>query len=137
MHASKHLIIYRGLPGSGKTTAARLRVGPENVYAADDFFTSGDGSYHWNAAKVPAAHQECQRRVAQAMFQGKPLIAVANTHVARRHCSPYEQMAVVNGYTVEVIDLFDAGLSDEDLAARNVHAVPVETIARMRRSYER
>ena len=36
---------------------------------------------------------------------------------------------------LQVIDLFDGGLTDAQLAARNIHGVPEATIAKMRARY--
>ena len=44
--------------------------------------------------------------------------------------------AEVYGYTVEITDLFDGGLSDEELAARNTHGVSIEIIAKQRARWE-
>lgn len=38
---------------------------------------------------------------------------------------------------VHIIDLFDAGLADEELASRNRHDCPVEKIAAMRVRWEK
>jgi hypothetical protein len=37
---------------------------------------------------------------------------------------------------VVVVDVFDGGLTDEDLAARNVHGVPLAGIRAMRARWE-
>jgi len=38
---------------------------------------------------------------------------------------------------VRIIDLYDGGLTNDQLAARNVHKVPVVVIARMRARWEK
>ncbi|NDC88865.1 MAG: ankyrin repeat domain-containing protein, partial [Bacteroidetes bacterium] len=45
-------------------------------------------------------------------------------------------MAERHGFRVVVIDVFDGGMTDEQLAARNRHGVPVEAIAGMRKRWE-
>jgi hypothetical protein len=45
-------------------------------------------------------------------------------------------MAVEFGATPVVIDLYDGGLTDEALVARNVHFVPWQAIGAMRARYE-
>ncbi len=49
---------------------------------------------------------------------------------------PYLQKAKGHNISVTVLDLFDAGLTDEELAERNLHKVPVDVITRMRDRWE-
>jgi hypothetical protein len=63
-------------------------------------------------------------------------VVVANTFTQRWELEPYLRMAKDIGATVVVVDVFDAGLSDEALATRNVHGVPVQSIAAMRARWE-
>ena len=62
--------------------------------------------------------------------------AVTNTFTCRWELEPYLKMASKHGWQVVVIDLFDGGLTDEELAARGTHGVPAEGIRRMRERYE-
>ena len=123
------LILIRGLPGSGKSSLAELFDGP--CFAADDYFMVG-GTYRFDAAQLGRAHKQCQANVVEALAVGQPITIVANTFSMRRELKPYLSMAEEFGARVHVIDLFDAGLSDAQLAERGVHDVPVETIARFR-----
>jgi hypothetical protein len=63
-------------------------------------------------------------------------VFVANTFTMRWEIEPYRLMAMAHGAAFEVIDIFDGGLSDEDLARRNAHGVPTAAIANMRARYE-
>jgi len=40
------------------------------------------------------------------------------------------------GYRVAVVSVFDGGCTDEELAERNEHGVPLEGIVKMRERYE-
>lgn len=128
------LYIVRGLQGSGKSTAAAVLNANLHV-EADQYFVR-DGVYHWDPARISAAHEWCQQTVALGMAAALPKIAVANTFITRRTMEPYVALAAKHGYAWSVIDLFDGGLSDEELAARCVHNVPVETIRKNRARYE-
>ncbi len=133
------LYIIRGLPGSGKNTLGEnladwndSRLDHE-VFAADDYFVDDDGVYRFDPSKLPEAHAQCQENVKRALrSHWAAVVVVANTFTQRWEMEPYLAMSD----EVTVIDLFDAGLTDEALAARNTHGVPVEAIRAMRARYE-
>jgi len=132
------LILIRGLPGSGKTRIAK------NVYdyavrvAADDYFDK-----YLNGEFVPShigkAHAWCLGVATGAMENGAriPLerVVVHNTFTQLWEMSAYIEVAKELGWDLKVISI-DSGLSDEKLALRNVHNVPVNTIKKMRNRWE-
>lgn len=129
----------RGLPGSGKTTLAKRFVNTA-VVAADDYFTDSDGAYHYDPVRLPDAHQDCQERAAALVNEGRSVV-ITNTFTRERELNSYREALdlLIDDdvrYSISVIDLFDAGLTDEELAARCVHGVPVEKIALMRARWE-
>lgn len=127
------MILVRGLPGSGKTTFACL-LG--KVVSADDYFYArGNGQYTFDPRLLPQAHQNCQDRAREVLGTDETLV-VANTFSCRWELQPYLEMAREFGVRVTVIDLFDAGLTDEELAQRGLHGVPVTGIAAMRSRWE-
>ena len=133
------LFIIRGLPGSGKSTLGRsieFRSGEvPDCLSADDYFVGTDGVYRFSPSGLPAAHAECQAAVRSDLAHGSS-VCVANTFTQRWEMEPYLRMAAEFGARVVVIDCFDAGMSDEELAAKNVHGVPVAGIAAMRSRWE-
>lgn len=126
----------RGLPGSGKTTLAKRFVNTP-VVAADDYFTDSDGVYHYDPVRLPDAHQDCQERAAKLINEGRNVV-ITNTFTRERELNSYLEALdlLTDGFYYVVINLFDAGLTDEQLAARCVHGVPVERIAQMRARWE-
>lgn len=124
----KTLYIVRGLPGSGKSTIAET-LAPGMVFSADDYFVV-DGVYNFDPMKLGKAHEECLLSAASNIVHGS--IAVANTFVTFREAKPYFELAKRAGARVVVIDLFDSGMTDEELVANNVHGVPVQSIEKMR-----
>lgn len=117
------LTLYRGLPGSGKTTAALKRVPPDCAVSADDFMVDDDGHYAFNARKLGYCHAKCQVRVTTLMMAETPHIAVHNTFSQQWEAEPYYQMAREHGYKIEVVECKGRFGS--------VHGVPAATVAAM------
>lgn len=85
------LVLIRGLPGSGKSTMAKVlaQVGYEH-YEADMFFER-DGVYAFDAARIREAHEWCRSRVTAALSRGARVV-VANTFTRRIEMAPYFAM---------------------------------------------
>jgi len=131
------LFAIRGLPGSGKSSVG-ARLG--TAVAADDYFMDNDGIYRFDPSKLSAAHADCQQRAQRCLALGSD-VAVCNTFSQRWELEPYIRIAsAVYRYPVParlvVIDLYDGGLTDADLAVRNLHGVPEVGINRMRLRWE-
>lgn len=129
------LYIIRGLQGAGKTTHAKS-LNP-TVHAEADMYFVHDGVYRWDPNLIGAAHDWCLNRVRIGLMAGLARVVVSNTFIRRKDMEPYVALAAKYGYSWEIIDLFDGGLSDEELCARCVHAVPLATIQRNRARYEK
>lgn len=125
-----------GLPGSGKSTVANnlAMLTRGHVVSADDCpgrYTRGeDGTllYHPEVQ----AHAWAQERVQALLAAGALTVVVDNTNLVQEHRDIYVRMAEEHGYRVFLCWIGDGGLSDEELAARNQHGVPLDGIRRMR-----
>jgi predicted kinase len=134
-----YLFIIRGLPGSGKTTLANT-INPYGLcVAADDYMVNANGSYAFDPKRLSECHRACLDAVIRDMIDGDTTtpIAVHNTFSRPWEWRDYIDAAVEHGYTPIVIDLYDRGMSDRELAESTVHGVPVETIASMRSRWYR
>lgn len=134
----KTLYLVRGLPGSGKSTIASKLA--HLIAEADDFFMN-NGEYHFDSTRIMDAHRECQEKVERWMrilnnsTTVPASIAVANTFTRRWEMQPYHDIAARHDFMVVELTV-ESGLTDEQLAARNLHGVPVDVIARMRARWE-
>jgi predicted kinase len=121
------MILIRGVSGAGKSTHAQTLIAKGfEVFEADQYFMQG-GEYRFDPSKLSQAHQDCQSRVENALKR-QCNVAIANTFTETREASPYVEMGCRYGYNIEVVDLGTSGLSAEELAYRNVHAVPLKAI---------
>lgn len=134
------VVLLRGLPGTGKSTFAENLSGFV-VTSSDDYYMTRDGRYLFNPLEYPQAHAYCLRKTRDNVRAGRNVI-VANTFSQRWEMQPYFDMVKelreelhVN-IMLTVLDLFDAGLTDEQLAHWNTHRVPEERIAQMRTRWE-
>ena len=125
------LIMFIGIPGSGKTTAAKKYQNTfdpnAKIYEADMFFISAiDGKYHWNPNKLAVAHQWCQNMVKICMMR-KENVIVSNTSLTPKERAPYLKLAKEFGYEVEVRTCMGR--------FQNIHGVPKETLERMEKKF--
>ena len=95
----KELILLRGLPGSGKSTFAKLLSG--NNYEADKYFERGlDNVYEFNPSKLKNAHEWCRDLVFMDMVKNEPRIVVSNTFTQEWEMDAYYELAKQYGYRV-------------------------------------
>jgi predicted kinase len=147
---SKRLTIIRGLSGSGKSTyirehfprATRADMSPEGyspvIVSGDHHFEDPyTGVYTFDGSQLGLAHSKSQVELIRRLEAGTAHVIVDNTHTRRWEMAVTQELARVFGYEVEIVDLFDGGRTDEELAERNSHGVPLDKIQVMRARWER
>lgn len=124
------LIVFRGLPGAGKSTMARrmqrhyIDTGLTTaLYEADMYFIDKDGNYKFDGRMLPHAHAWCRNRVLDALGNCDVVI-VANTNLSFDEMNDWKLMADNLGARMEVFHL--------KTQYGNVHGVPAETLERMK-----
>jgi hypothetical protein len=122
----KDLILFRGLPGSGKSSLAGVLC--KVNYSADMFFEL-DGEYKFDKLKISQAHEWCQSKVEESMASNEPIIGVANTFTMEWEMDVYYRLAEHFGYRVHTIIVENRHLSN------NVHGCPEEMVEIMRNRF--
>jgi predicted kinase len=124
----KILYIVRGVPGSGKTTFAKLLT--LNIFEADHYFYDTNGNYNFIPSEIKEAHKKCQQFVEYEMESGIPKIAVSNTFTQEWELQPYYELAIKYGYYVTSI------IVENRHGGTNKHDCPEDKIELMRNRFE-
>ena len=135
--SKKTVKIIRGISGVGKSTYVMMNEvvakAEERRIAcsADDYFVNEQGQYEFDGRKLPMAHQWCWGKFIDAIGEGRNII-VDNTNTQPWEYENYIKLAKLFDYEVEIIHITPKGLTNEELAKRNTHGVPLESIEQMR-----
>lgn len=117
----QEILLLRGLPGSGKTTAAKKMHG--YVHLEADMYFMREGIYVYEREKVRAAHDWCFEQTKLALSAGCSVV-VANTFVKRWEMDRYLAL----GYPCRIQVMTGK--------FQNMHGVPAEEIEKMERRWE-
>jgi predicted kinase len=133
-----------GLPGSGKSTLAKriLAAQPHHggvIISTDDFFTDANGAYHWIRERLHEARAWCEARAQQAMAEGRSPIIIDNPNLEKSVAKPYVADGLKFGYTIHIVEPDTKWWKErilEEMAARNLHRVNLDTLRWMAQCYE-
>ncbi len=145
---TKTLLILRGLPGSGKSTLCKERFPGLTPFAlapagyspvsvsADHFFTTLSGEYNFDITKLGEAHSTAQCQLVDALWAGRETVVLDNTNTQHWEFALARKLGQAFAYNVEIVEVFDGGCTDEELAERNTHGVPLDVITKQRARWE-
>ena len=94
------LILFRGWPGSSKSTTAK-RMFPNTLLLENDQYHMHNGVYDWHKENMPAAIDWCMNMTRMALENGMDVV-VANTFTKWRYVHGYEKIALEYGADFEV-----------------------------------
>jgi len=130
----KTVVVLRGVPGSGKSTYIKTNYPLASVCSADDFFLDKNGKYVWDPKKIDSAHSTCLRKFLHNLQSGLETVVVDNTNVRLWEIAPYVALAKAYGYEAKIIRI---NIPAKTAANRNVHGVPLATVNKMIKGFER
>lgn len=129
-----HMILIRGLPGSGKSTMAQkiLAEMPEGTakWVEADFFFEDfvTGEYNFDPSKIVDAHEWCQETAREGLEAGL-LVVVSNTFTRLWEMENYFLMCRELGLPKPTVIEATGNY-------KSVHNVPEKVIENMRQRWE-
>lgn len=130
--SDRHLILLRGLPGSGKSSLAAVlsEGGTYPVFSVDDYFTDPvSGSYAFDYRNNHKAYSQCEQKTREAMQAGCTKIILHNTFTIAWELDIYFRLAAEYGYRVHVCTV------ENYHESQNIHGIADEQIRKMAEKY--
>lgn len=129
---NKELFLLRGLPGSGKSTIAKMLVGNKDYChkEADMYFVDRDGKYNFNPSKLKDAHNWCKEEIEFAMKYEHSPVVVSNTFTQEWEMEEYYRLAEKYGYRVHSL------IVENRHGGVNEHGVTEDKLEQMKNRFQ-
>ena len=128
------LVVIRGLPASGKTTLAKkIAEGRDETDAEYAIHSIRD---HVGGVGRDCDQRRCHRESVAESLRGGRNVVVPSNFPCRWRMQGLREIAAVNGVKFEVVDHFDGGCTDEELASRSLWGATVDEVRAVRAHYE-
>ena len=139
--SKKHLVILRGLPGSGKTSYIKHLIqdqGINNYTICSAFYYFKKGLvYRYNPRRLPHAYQSCWRSFLEATMNDCPYIFVNNPNAEKWEYENYLFVGRQLGYDIDIVEIDCPGSTYVDyFQKRSRHNVPLQTARAMAERWE-
>lgn len=121
--SNAELVLIRGLPGSGKTTMARVLAQVGYAHFEADMFFITEGVYRYDGSRIRDAHAWCQHKTREALALGWRVV-VSNTFTRLQEMEPYRSMTT----NIRIIEAKGRW--------QNLHGVPAERLRQMAERWE-
>lgn len=108
------LHLFRGWPGSGKTSAAS-RMFPGLAKFENDMYFEKDGKYQWTRFGLPSAIKWCNECIKKCLDLGMDCV-VSNTFTKKSYIETYKKIADEHGAKFKVYRCIGE--------YKNVHGLP-------------
>ena len=123
------LILIRGIPGSGKSTRAKMmqELNPALVHLEADMFFEASGEYKFDPTLLSTAHDWCYSNTAFNLLSGKNVV-VTNTFTKMWEMESYLAIAQRLGCDITIIEMKSEYGS--------IHGVPEAKLQQMKARWE-
>jgi predicted kinase len=136
------LIVMRGVSGAGKSTRAKAVVGNGKIHSTDalieaagdyhDFFDKLEADKDWSP--LSRMHSQNLKNAIADITAGVSPVVIDNMNIRKTDAKAYVVAALELGLAdanIKFEDVGTAGLTAEQLTARNAHGVPLEAIEKL------
>ena len=124
------VFVLRGAAGSGKSTLAQQFINSRlcKYWVETDKFFYTDGVYNFDPSKLGVNHMKAFTYFRECLNMNDGNIVVSNTNIFKKHYEEYVNHARANKFNVTELIL--------NQQFENIHGVPPQKVAQMRRNFE-